>query len=848
MVKYLSRLSQSLPRFGLQGRRGRDDWSPGSTQVADTESQLNSLAETRWAQICAEALEELEQAAVEPPTPPNDAALGVAEEAPSLLSWLLPRMTATSSSTLESRAGNGRGVCDTSLNASEAPMASPAPASGEVEVAAEQLWGRLRSEALAELAQEASSSSRWSLAKLPRWLGGASSTQANAAPVEPVEAVGQKEPVEAAGQKEPVEAVGQEPVELVGQKEAVEVAEHKELLESMEVAAPGDEGGSRPSGARAQGGSALAVQMQRGSGGSARLRESHSSLEQSGASPEQAMALAEGGVATLMGASRRVAGLLGGLMAWGGLMRMTGEMWGGPRVELTHAGPLRARGAILAAMTTYNRLHGSIRHLISFRAHRARLLAVPELTALGRVGGSGVVPNVGLVVKRWLEWRRLGSGDMARAARGAGMNRLQAHGSSAPAAMFLAEEGVANFMGVSMRVTQLLEGAVFVGTEELVGRLAGRRGAGGGGIEHTLGGGEMARASWGVEVNQLQRCYAPQQLMQAANGVKRAGEKVAGAFVSLGTGAALGGPAGIAAALVGQAVCVGSSVIKGIRNKHEEPAGNLAEGSMAAASGASPASTSSLTPRGKKFGSSPSLFPSSEVAEAPRERCASDPSVLEPAKTQPRPRSAPGSQVAWKGSLSAGLGGALIAGPHGAALGILAHHLYKASEAEIHAFVRNKLMPKEHGLVLDEIGRLSQQFSEAAGLQQHKHPASFPPQPASPITPGTGEYRELMGAKRMGTLGDAMFFFQHACAAYGYRSLLANGWAPPDLAAAGTGNSSPSSGDRAPSMTRMRRASSHESMVNAEGTGNFMRWEWEAVMGEAKPSPAVERAAIAHHT
>ncbi|KAK3276921.1 hypothetical protein CYMTET_15027 [Cymbomonas tetramitiformis] len=130
--------------------------------------------------------------------------------------------------------------------------------------------------------------------------------------------------------------------------------------------------------------------------------------EQSGASPEQAMALAEGGVATLMGASRRVAGLLGGLMAWGGLMRMTGEMWGGPRVELTHAGPLRARGAILAAMTTYNRLHGSIRHLISFRAHRARLLAVPELTA---VGGSGVMWDVGLVVEGWLDSRSSGGRD-----------------------------------------------------------------------------------------------------------------------------------------------------------------------------------------------------------------------------------------------------------------------------------------------------------------------------------------------------------------------------------------------------------------------------------------------------
>ncbi|KAK3273675.1 hypothetical protein CYMTET_18096 [Cymbomonas tetramitiformis] len=47
--------------------------------------------------------------------------------------------------------------------------------------------------------------------------------------------------------------------------------------------------------------------------------------EQSGASPEQAMALAEGGVATLMGASRRVAGLLEGVAGMGG----TGEGDGG---------------------------------------------------------------------------------------------------------------------------------------------------------------------------------------------------------------------------------------------------------------------------------------------------------------------------------------------------------------------------------------------------------------------------------------------------------------------------------------------------------------------------------------
>ncbi|KAK3257956.1 hypothetical protein CYMTET_32975 [Cymbomonas tetramitiformis] len=64
--------------------------------------------------------------------------------------------------------------------------------------------------------------------------------------------------------------------------------------------------------------------------------------EQSGASPEQAMALAEG-----------------------------------------------ARGPIPAAMATYNRLHGSIPHLISFCAHGARLLAAPELTGYRRKSVAG---------------------------------------------------------------------------------------------------------------------------------------------------------------------------------------------------------------------------------------------------------------------------------------------------------------------------------------------------------------------------------------------------------------------------------------------------------------------------
>ncbi|KAK3254681.1 hypothetical protein CYMTET_36112, partial [Cymbomonas tetramitiformis] len=63
---------------------------------------------------------------------------------------------------------------------------------------------------------------------------------------------------------------------------------------------------------------------------------------------------------------------------------------------VTPAGALRARGPIPAAMTTYNRLHCSIRRLISFCAHRARLLAVPELTA--QVGGGGAGSDEGAPV------------------------------------------------------------------------------------------------------------------------------------------------------------------------------------------------------------------------------------------------------------------------------------------------------------------------------------------------------------------------------------------------------------------------------------------------------------------
>ncbi|KAK3233368.1 hypothetical protein CYMTET_56326 [Cymbomonas tetramitiformis] len=79
--------------------------------------------------------------------------------------------------------------------------------------------------------------------------------------------------------------------------------------------------------------------------------------------------LGGGGVATLMRASKRVAAFLGD--CWRvGVDEGDGEMWGGLRVELTHAGPLRARGAIPAAMATYNRLHGSTRRLVQLLCPR----------------------------------------------------------------------------------------------------------------------------------------------------------------------------------------------------------------------------------------------------------------------------------------------------------------------------------------------------------------------------------------------------------------------------------------------------------------------------------------------
>ncbi|KAK3264433.1 hypothetical protein CYMTET_26827 [Cymbomonas tetramitiformis] len=141
--------------------------------------------------------------------------------------------------------------------------------------------------------------------------------------------------------------------------------------------------------------------------------------EQSGASPEQAMALAEGGVATLMGASRRVAGLLERVAGMGA----TGEG------DVGDVGRLAGGVDTRRAPQSPGAHPGSDDHLQQ---------------ALGRVGGSGVLWDVGLVVKGVApetrqqcagraveEGLRLGDGDMARVAQGAGMNRLQAQGSSA---------------------------------------------------------------------------------------------------------------------------------------------------------------------------------------------------------------------------------------------------------------------------------------------------------------------------------------------------------------------------------------------------------------------------------
>ncbi|KAK3264306.1 hypothetical protein CYMTET_26947 [Cymbomonas tetramitiformis] len=108
------------------------------------------------------------------------------------------------------------------------------------------------------------------------------------------------------------------------------------------------------------------------------------------------MALAEGEVATLVGASRRVAGLHEGVVGMGELMRVTREMWGGSQVELTHAGPLRAREPIPAAMTTYNR-----RKSVAGATVRMRATHFIILSPLGH--------PLGILAAAWAWWWRYDS-------------------------------------------------------------------------------------------------------------------------------------------------------------------------------------------------------------------------------------------------------------------------------------------------------------------------------------------------------------------------------------------------------------------------------------------------------
>ncbi|KAK3273354.1 hypothetical protein CYMTET_18404 [Cymbomonas tetramitiformis] len=160
--------------------------------------------------------------------------------------------------------------------------------------------------------------------------------------------------------------------------------------------------------------------------------------EQSGASPEQAMALAEGRVATLKGASRRVANLLGGVVGVGGADERdggdVGRLAGGvdtcraPHSPGAHTDTDDHLQQVARYDSASHQLpcpHGEVagragtnsEQLSGRRRPAGELLATgwawdtqatvgmgPQV--LGRVGGSGVVP-IGLVVKR------LGGGEMA---------------------------------------------------------------------------------------------------------------------------------------------------------------------------------------------------------------------------------------------------------------------------------------------------------------------------------------------------------------------------------------------------------------------------------------------------
>ncbi|KAK3238414.1 hypothetical protein CYMTET_51572 [Cymbomonas tetramitiformis] len=238
--------------------------------------------------------------------------------------------------------------------------------------------------------------------------------------------------------------------------------------------------------------------------------------EQSGASPEQAMALAEGGVATLMGASRRVAGLLGGVDGMGGTDEDdggdVGRSAGGvdPRrapqspgahpgsddhlqqVARQHTashqlpcpwGEVAGRAGInTSSQGNHSKGFSHVELVLGVEGYRRKLVAGAQ--ALGRVGDSRVILNVGLVVKRWLEWRSQSSvatgcqrsrskdkhthiltewEDLFSPGPEGGVWTHEQSGASPEQAMALAEGGAATLMGASRRVVSLLEGAVGVG-------------------------------------------------------------------------------------------------------------------------------------------------------------------------------------------------------------------------------------------------------------------------------------------------------------------------------------------------------------------------------------------------
>ncbi|KAK3250800.1 hypothetical protein CYMTET_39834 [Cymbomonas tetramitiformis] len=196
--------------------------------------------------------------------------------------------------------------------------------------------------------------------------------------------------------------------------------------------------------------------------------------EQSGASPEQAMALAEGGVATLMGASRRVAGLLGGVDGMGGTDEDDGgdvgrQLWGwDPKEEqcgVTVTAQVWSALLKFAATSQGNQRKGSsheelVRGVEGYRrkpvadaqvwmratqfiilsplGQRLGILAVAWRHSSSAPAGQpqkGSGGPVRLREQRGGLARGLGGGDMARADRGTGMNRLRAQGGSALAAL-----------------------------------------------------------------------------------------------------------------------------------------------------------------------------------------------------------------------------------------------------------------------------------------------------------------------------------------------------------------------------------------------------------------------------